>query len=75
MTSEYEEFGFHTSQGLFWKRDPDNIIHITKINQSTKAVEMNQIESIESLASALAYCTKAGDTAEQHKKFVDLLNS
>lgn len=75
MSGKQIGLGFHMSNGLFFKR-VDNGIQISKNSgKEGSEVEYQQVESLDSIASALASCTTIGDTAEQHRAFRDLLSS
>lgn len=75
MSNSTIELGFHTSKGLYFKRLPEDKIQITITDMKGEQKYYQQIESVDSIASAMAHCSLTGDTAEQHQKFVDLLNS
>lgn len=75
MSEELTNLGFHMSEGLYFKK-VDNGIKVTKTDgKEGSPILYQQVESIDSMASALASCTIAGDTAEQQKAFVVLLSS
>ena len=74
MTPELTDLGFHMSHGLHVKKVDDGI-KVTKTDDKGAGILYQQIESIDSIASALAACTQTGDTAEQQKAFVTLLSS
>lgn len=74
MSEQLTDLGFHMSKGLHFKRAVEGI-KITKTNPEATEILYEQVESIDSMASALASCTRTGDTAEQQKAFVVLLSS